>query len=90
MDSRDLARMQAIFDAALERAPEEREGFVISACGADAVLRDQVLRLLRSAGTVGDAGTGGAAREAVRSAVRTATLAFTAAPAQAEIGRAHV
>jgi eukaryotic-like serine/threonine-protein kinase len=44
MDER--ARAEAIFDAALERAPEERAAFVAAECGAEVALCAQVMSLL--------------------------------------------
>ena len=41
------ARIKEVFNAALERAKEERPGFVAAACGPDAELRRDLERLLR-------------------------------------------
>lgn len=40
------ARVEALFDAALELPPGEREAFLANACGDDPTLGDDVLRLL--------------------------------------------
>src|SRR5271154_555435 len=39
-------RVEEIYHAALERAPEEREAFLAAACGGDDALRDEVRSLL--------------------------------------------
>jgi serine/threonine protein kinase len=41
------ARIKEVFSAALERAKEERPGFVVAACGPDPELRCELERLLR-------------------------------------------
>ncbi|MEO5922273.1 MAG: protein kinase [Bryobacteraceae bacterium] len=41
-----FARIRAIFEAALERKPAAREAYVDGACGADDLLRKEVLRML--------------------------------------------
>lgn len=41
-----FARIRAVFEAALERKPSAREGYVDGACGEDHVLRKEVLRML--------------------------------------------
>ncbi len=69
MDANRLARLQEVFDAALERPAAERHRFVDEACDGDTELRDRVLRLLRAR----DASEGGAF---VSDAVRDATLSF--------------
>lgn len=48
MDSGRLSRLQALFDAALERSPDEREAFLDRACGDDEDLRVELERLLRA------------------------------------------
>ena len=45
----DRRRAYEIFAAALDRAGEDRDAFVASACGDDAALRDEVYNLLRVA-----------------------------------------
>ncbi len=47
--------VQALFDAALERAPEQRASFVHGACGDDAALRHEVESLLRADGATSTA-----------------------------------
>ncbi len=47
--------VQALFDAALEQAPEQRASFVHRACGDDAALRDEVESLLRADGATATA-----------------------------------
>ncbi len=76
VDAQRLARMQAVFDAALERPVEERDTFVEQACAGDADLRDHVRRLLRAA----EASQGGAF---VSAAVLAAALSFDGAGDQA-------
>ena len=44
----DASLQKEIFLAALDEAPENREAYVLRACGDDGELRAQVLRLLRS------------------------------------------
>jgi tetratricopeptide (TPR) repeat protein len=78
MDARELERLQFLFDSALERPTSEREAFVARACDGDEALRDGVMRLLRASA----AGTTGGV---VSSAIRAATLSFTAATQQ--VGR---
>jgi len=41
-----FARIRAVFEAALERKPSAREGYVDGACGTDDLLRKEVLRML--------------------------------------------
>ena len=43
-----LAREEAIFHAALERPPEEREAYIELTCAADKALRDRVMRLVQA------------------------------------------
>ena len=40
-------RIKEIYQAAAERSPEERDGYLAEACGADAGLRQEVERMLR-------------------------------------------
>jgi len=39
-------KIRDVFEATLERSPEEREGFLEKACGGDELLRREVLRML--------------------------------------------
>ncbi len=69
MDAHRLARMQQVFDAALERPVDERDRFVDEACAGDTDLGERVKRLLR-------AGEASPAGEFVSAAVRAAALSF--------------
>lgn len=40
--------IRSLFEAALERSPNEREAFVTEKCGGDSALRAEVLRMLRA------------------------------------------
>src|SRR5262245_21363961 len=42
------AKLEAIYDAALELSPEEREIYVARACGNDPELRQRIDRLLKA------------------------------------------
>ena len=55
MSSERYERLNAVFLAALEKAPEERGGFLAEACGDDAALRAEVEELLGHAGEEEDA-----------------------------------
>ncbi|HET7584929.1 MAG TPA: tetratricopeptide repeat protein [Gemmatimonadaceae bacterium] len=72
MDAHELARMQSLFDAALELPEEEREAFVARECADDSALRDQLRRLLREGDTTGDAFVRGAVHAAVHAVGRGA------------------
>ncbi len=48
-DATDRRRIHALFDAALELGPEEREKYLDRACGDDAAQRDAVVELLDAA-----------------------------------------
>jgi eukaryotic-like serine/threonine-protein kinase len=48
MSSERWHQLEDVFHAALERAPADREPFVVDACRGDAALRQEVERLLRS------------------------------------------
>ena len=51
MSAADFARVRALFDAALDIAPETRAGWLREACAGDTQLHAEVLRLLaRDAG----------------------------------------
>ncbi|MFI4896280.1 MAG: tetratricopeptide repeat protein, partial [Phycisphaerales bacterium JB059] len=52
---RELARVEAVFHDALERAPEEREAFVDLSCADAPDLRDRVMALLRADARESDA-----------------------------------
>ena len=54
-------KKMALFDAASELPPEERDPFLIEACGDDATLLDSLRRLLAQADKTDDAGIVGAA-----------------------------
>jgi hypothetical protein len=51
MSSEHHARIEEIFNAALEMPEHERRGFLDEACGMDASLRAEVERLLAEEGT---------------------------------------
>ncbi len=67
-----LRRVESIFHAALERAPEEREAYVELACAADPALRDRVISLLSAdddeSAPLGDGHVAPVAGEMARSA----------------------
>ncbi len=69
LNARDLARMQSIFDAALEHPAAEREAFVARECAGDDELRARVARLLAVEARH-------AADRLVKGAVRTAAVSF--------------
>ena len=48
MPDEDLEHLEALFERALELPPEERPGYLTSACGGDAALQEQVEALLNA------------------------------------------
>lgn len=48
MNAEQWQKIKNLFDAALEIAPDRREKFLDNVCGADAELRDEIEKLLRS------------------------------------------
>ena len=48
MTAEQWLRVKELFDAAVERNSQDRAAFLAEACGQDAVLRDEVERLLKA------------------------------------------
>src|ERR671922_318232 len=48
MSTERWQQLEDLFHAALDRAPADREAFVVGACGGDAELRQEVERLLHA------------------------------------------
>jgi serine/threonine-protein kinase len=77
LDPKRFRRVEALFHAALDRAPEQRDAYLADACAGDEALRAQVERLLAA-----DAADG-----VVTAAVDQATFGAATANAEAQIGR---
>ena len=73
-----FARVRAVFDAALDVDPSQREAFVHNACAGDAALATDVLALLAANAT--DASASALLERAPQAMVETPTLHGTAIP----------